>query len=274
MKQVVLLDPGLVLPQKDSNPQAQAVFWLRFAEWIGDDRTRLGARSYSRLSSMYGALENPEYVPAPLRRSVHSTVGKILSKPPLQHDVADEAAELTVDYLSAHSQQTLVDDLVGTSLQQSVVLGSHPSFWYSTPETVGCIPAPPDAVTVHFEPGLPTAEERLEVMRRWFAGRKVVIVGGQVDRHIRQALVNEVGLDDAKLVWIPSEYNKKAANIPSVIAGLNPDYSIVVCITGKVGHVTSGSVEIACKKAGIEYNYVEHASSISELLGRLFDSGS
>lgn len=274
MKQVVLLDPGLVLPQKDPNPQFLATFWLRFSEWIGDDRSCLGARSYSRLSSMYGELENPEYVPAPLRRTVHSAIGKILSKPPLQHDVTDGAAKLTADYLYHHTQQTLVDDLVGSSLYETVVLGSHQSFWDSTPTTVGCIPAPPEAVIVHFEPGLPTADERLEAMRRWFSGRKVVIVGGQVDRHIQQALITDVGLDRTKLVWIPSEYNKKAANIPSVIAGLDPDRSIVICITGKVGHATSGSVEVACKKVGIKYNFVEHASSINDLLERLFDSKS
>lgn len=269
MNQVVLLDPGLVIPQKDPSPQTLAVFWLRFSEWIGDGRTRLGARAYASLSLMYGELDDPGYVPPPLKRDVHSTIGKMLSRPPLQHIIEDGDVQLTAHYLSEHTRQTLLDDLVGSSLSHEVVLGSDKALWGAPPSTIGCIPAPPVAVTVHFEPGLPTAEERLQARTQWFVGRKVVIVGGQVDRHIQQALIDEVGVDRSKLVWIPSEYNKKAANIPAVIAGLDPTSSIVICITGKVGHATSGSVEAACKKNRLAYNYVEHASSIAEKLEAL-----
>lgn len=269
MNQVVLLDPGLVIPRKNPSPQALALFWLKFSEWIGDGRTRLGARSYASLSLMYGELDDPGFVPPPLKRDVHSTIGKILSRPPLQHNVEDGTVQLTAHYLSEHTRQTLLDDLVGSSLSREVVLGSDIALWGAPPTTIGCIPAPPEAVTVHFEPNLPTAKERLLTRKQWFVGRKVVIVGGQVDRYIQQSLVDEVGVDSSKLVWIPSEYNKKAANIPAVIAGLDPGSSIVICITGKVGHATSGSVEAACKKNRLVYNYVEHASSIAEKLETL-----
>lgn len=274
MKHVVLLDPGLVLPEMNPDPRVLALFWLRLSEWTLDGRARLGSRSYSGLTHMYAEIDNVEYVPTSLKRTVHSSIGKILSKPPIQHDCIDRNARFTAEYLPDHSRQTLLDDLIGSFQSLPIVLGSDPSFWDSAPARVGCIPAPPASVVVHFAPGLPTAEERLTTMKEWFSARKIVIVGGQVDRNIQQSLVDEVGVDSTKLSWIPSEYNKKASNIPAVIKGLDPGHSIVICIMGKVGHATSGSVETSCRKNGHPYRFVEHASSLRELLEKLFDEES
>jgi hypothetical protein len=218
-------------------------------------------------------LHKAEYVPTPLRKMVHSTVGKILSKGPLTHATVDCRSTLTSRYLGGDIDgRALIDDLVGTAENSQVVLGTDSGFWEPSVVEIGCTPPPPGRIALHFSPGLPTPQERRAARAKWFADRKILVVGGQVDRHIKQNLLETLGVSPNNFSWIPSEYNKKASNIGSVIKGLQTDSSIVICITGKVGHSTSRSVEVACRKGSIAYNYVEFASGLGDLLEEIFES--
>ncbi|WP_161958269.1 hypothetical protein [Arthrobacter sp. H-02-3] len=153
-------------------------------------------------------------------------------------------------------------------------MGTDSTFWESDVVEIGCAPPPPGSIALHFRPGLPTPQERREVMAKWFASRKILAVGGQADRHIKQSIFDNLGVSPDNFSWISSEYNKKASNVGSVIKGLQAGSSIVVCITGKVGHSTSRSVEVACRKGSIAYNYVEFASGLQDLLEEIFETQS
>lgn len=267
----VLLDPGLVVPDRNRDAAEVAQFWNRFMSWVLDGRAIVGERTHGALLESMGMVHDPAVLPMPLRRDVHRALNKLLAREPLRHSTLGSASVFDVAYVGpTYHQQLLMDDVVGAGNADNLVLGSHSDFWSSAASAVKCLPPPPAELILHLGPGLPTEDE--EVLRRatWFTGKRILIVGGQVDLRLKDSLVAELGINVKDFRWIESERHKKASNLPAIVRGCDSDH-IVICITGKVGHDVSGILQSECDKRGISYRYVEYASELRAFLHQVCD---
>ncbi|GGD89632.1 hypothetical protein [Microbacterium murale] len=264
MTTVVVLDPGIVFGAVDE------IGLSRLQEWTKDRRVRLGARTWDRLAEAYatGVLGTPQS----LRRIAHRTFGDLLTRQPLEHSELHVNVELSSSYQgeSAH-RELLIDDLVGVGLSTpGSVLGTVDAFWGESFTAIGCVPPPPTDLAVHFGPNLPTPHELRDRRAAWFSGRRLLIVGGQVDEGITNAIGASFDVPPGDVRWIPSEKNKRARNLKSVIQGL-PSNAVVVCVVGKVGHDVSGEVKDYTRGQSLHLCESRFATQIVDDLTALVD---
>jgi hypothetical protein len=260
---VVVLDPSIALGVADENGLE------RLQDWVTDHRVRLGHQAWTRLANGYG--EQSLGTPKALAQIAHRVIGDLLTREPLLHDVALSTATLHPEYLgSADHRQILVDDLSGMSTDAASVLGTDAALWEGDASVVRCDPPPPARLSSHLEPNLPTPEDLRAEAAAWFLERRILIVGGQVDSAVVAALDAMLGIDEARVQWIPSEKNKRARNLKKVIGGL-PATAVVVCIVGKVGHDVSGEVKDNCSRRGLVLVDSRFASQIADDLRALVD---
>lgn len=264
MTTTVLLDPAIVLEAKDEPSLS------RLLTWTADHRVKLGIRAWNHLADLYsnGSLD----VPRVLAKMAHEGIGTLLSRSPIKHSVHESTATAAPAYHGAKLTHTLlVDDLVGTSARDGeLFLGTHESLWAETPTTVACVPPPPTDVAVHLEPNLPSLEERRAATALYFKDRRILIVGGQIEIRVVEAMTEQLGIPADRINWIASEKNKRARNLKATIGGL-PKRSIVVCVVGKVGHDVSGDVEKHSNRDGITLRVPRFASQIVDDLITLSD---
>lgn len=264
MTATVLLDPAIALEAKDEQSLS------RLLTWTADHRVKLGTRAWNHLADIYstGSLD----VPRVLAKMAHEGIGTLLSRSPIKHSVRESTAIAAPKYHGAKlTHSLLVDDLVGTSvLEGELFLGTHESLWAEKPSTVACVPPPPADVGVHLEPNLPSLEERRTATARHFKDRRILIVGGQIELRVVEAMSEQLGIPAGHINWMASEKNKRARNLKATINGL-PKGSIVVCVVGKVGHDVSGDVEKHSNRDGITLREPRFASHIVDDLIALSD---
>jgi hypothetical protein len=265
MTHVILLDPGLVIPQTTA-PQELSAFWDRLLQWCDDRRAVLGSKLWGSVAALYAAGEIPS--PPGLGQITHRTVGDLLSRQPPEHQADDEQCGIEPEYSGAQShRQLLITDLLGTAGLDGRALGSHEQFWPADAALLEVIVGATVAL-VNLTPNSPSPEDRLREYAAWFDGKSIVIVGGQVDHHVLAALGQELAINLKRVQWIPSEYNKKATNLKAVIGGLDVE-DIVICVAGKVGHDVSGQMESACKTQKVTLHKVRSSSNILQYLDEL-----
>lgn len=262
MTTTVLLDPAVAFEAVDETSLG------RLLAWTADKRVRLGARAWNRLAEDYA--NDALAAPTSLMKIAHQGVGTLLSRTPIEHDVSGSKAGTSPAYCGLPpSLALLVDDLAGASAaDDTIVLGTGRELWDSELTTVSCVPPPPAELVVHLQPNLPTPEERKQKLAQYFEGRRVLIVGGQVETNVVLAMAAELGIPAEKVEWIPSEKNKRARNLKATIGGLPPK-AIVVCIVGKVGHDVSGDVEKYSSRDGITLRAPRFASHVVDDLRKL-----
>jgi hypothetical protein len=233
---IVLLDPGVVLGAVSDRGLR------RLQEWADDTRVRLGERTWNQLADFYNG--GAPGLPQELVRISHRTFGDLLTRDPVLHHAVSDATTLSETYLGQveHGEMIAADLRGAHEARLEAALGTNQDFWDGTPATISCVPPPPDNITIHLEPNLPTAEEVRASYVEWFSGRRILIVGGQIDEHVKGLIEVDLGVPVEAVRWIPSEKNKRARNLKSVIRGL-PSNAIVVCVVGKVGHDVSGEVK-------------------------------
>lgn len=260
----VLLDPSIVFEAVDE------VGLNRLQDWTMDRRVRLGARTWFQLVDVYSA--GTTNIPKYLARIARRTFGDLLARPPLEHSEAGVQAELSVAYRGeARHRDILVDDLVGVGASSpGSVLGTVDILWNDPFTTIACVPPPPNDFPVHFEPNLPSYQDLRDRRAAWFSGRRVLIVGGQVDAGVIRALSEHLSLATDDVRWLPSEKGKRARNLKNVIQGL-PSTSVVVCIVGKVGHDVSGEVKDYTGRQALVLCESRFASQILDDLTALAD---
>ncbi|MFF2050326.1 hypothetical protein ACFVU2_01875 [Leifsonia sp. NPDC058194] len=204
--------------------------------------------------------------PRAMGQLVHKVVGDVLSRGPLAHQAEDMPNALDPQYSgSALNHQLLVDDIVGTASSRPIALGTSPEAWPAESEFVCCIPEPPARLALHFQPNLPTPEEMRVHYRDWFAGKRVLIVGGQIEESVIGTLGEVLGIEGSSVTWVASERHKKAGNLKATIYGMS-DADIIICIVGKVGHDVSGQMDTHCSKKGYVLHSVRFASHVKDYL--------
>jgi hypothetical protein len=91
---------------------------------------------------------------------------------------------------------------------------------------------------------------------------RIRVVGGQVDRETEAAVRTSLGTSIFQ--WLPSEENKK----PPLDnwKRLNPASDIIVCITGAIGHDSSGKAKATAARLGVPFLGIE---SVGEMVAVL-----
>jgi hypothetical protein len=259
---VILLDPAMVIPD-DKFTGESVEFWDRLTGWCDDRRALLGYRLWAHLSVMHAAGELSG--PPGLRQIVYRVVGDLLTREPIEHSASFVPCALSAEYGGSDDhREFLADDLVGTEQISDRMLGSFLEVWPTNTKAVSTTPEAP-LVPIVFEPNTPSADERRQAAAAWFAGKAIVLVGGQVDQAVISAMARELVIPLAQIRWIPSEKNKKATNLNAVIGGLGSD-DLVICITGKVGHDVSGQMAKACERKKFTLHRVQYSSRVLEYL--------
>lgn len=262
MKTRVLLDPGLIMGISGFDE------WLELSEWLEDKRVGLGPASWS---SVHSAFHQKQILPpSALRKPMRESIARLLSRGPLYEDVPGSRQKTSSPYAGSQlHEEHLVKDLASVGSDENVFLGTRSDLWADTITSISLVPPPPNDLQVHCKPHLPSREEVLAAAEKWFLGKRILVIGGQVENRIINALVDDVGVDRASFEWVPSERNKRATNIDAKIKHL-PDDAIVVCLTGKVGHSVSNKMSAACGRASLTLHCVETASHLSGLLKALY----
>jgi hypothetical protein len=268
----ILLDPAVAIPSSSAVDLAD--FWTEFVEWQQDKRSRFGIHTYELFQEFCSTrlYADSSLVPAPLRASVHRSVAVLMGRAPVGEVWVDTGSTLSrVHRGEPQLTAALRRDLHASASTLGLVVGSRAHLWDGILDEVGCLPPPPAGVRVHLEPGLPTPAETAVKIKSFFDGVKLLIVGGQIEPRTRAALSQEFGIPESQIEWVPSEYNKKPNNLPAMVNGAAITGALVFCITGKVGHSTSGLIEKECSRRGVKYVPTESSASVRQALLEMFD---
>lgn len=243
---------------------------MRIVDWASDSRSRLGMESHRLVCEEYARFGYPDQelaldVPE-LRREYQSALGRLLSRVLIHTSESDER-RFDPHYTGSDEETIALQlDVSGTATDGVVGIATHPGHWARVTDSVAVAPSPPAVLALCFQPGGELPEERLERVRVAFAGKRLHIVGGQVDDHVVAAIVDETGVLAGDVTWTPCERARPPRNLDQRWRGLDRDRDITVCITGRVGHATSDKAKVAATRAGVVHLKVESAQGIIDAL--------
>jgi hypothetical protein len=248
---------------------ADTAFWERFIEWERDSRMKVGGATFLALSELYSndICRLPDnYIPRGFTKSVHRAVLSLLARSGGGTGAAGALSNLTPDYVgeTAHAD-LLMADLQADDFAAEVVLGTKHGSWPHDTTAVLWSAPPPDRLALIFEPNTPSSEELALARGAAVSGVVVFIVGGQVDDRVIESVHNALA-HAADVIWEPCERHKPPRNLNSQIRGLGGRLAVVVCVTGRVGHSTSGKVKDRCAANGVLLIEVESVAEISQAL--------
>ena len=273
----LLLDPGVLMPpDPDVNGLVWTEYWLRLIDWQSDRRVYIGESGFSlALQSVdilnLAADRSMDFPPHTTRERIQA-VQTLLSRV-LQTPKAQDGCSLDEPYMGPSAAlQALVEDLRGTYGPETgpQAIASVESFWDRNVSATGCLPPPPTQVPLCFHPNQPVANELRVKARESLAGMCLRVVGGRPDRRVLSELHERLAIPGDRVVWLPSEVNKK----PRLEnwKDLNPHKDVAVCITGKIGHQGSDKASRYARNAGVDYFEVERASDLASVLEERYGS--
>ncbi len=245
-------------------------------EWCKDSRAKLGTASREKVLEHLIALQRGSALgpPKPVRSLVIGALSSLLARAPFDAGRAPNSLLFEPAYSGAEVYRDLIEyDLHDHPLSTSVYIGTEDECWRKVSE-VDVSPGDVKTLLVLASPGLPTQQELLEKRRRFFEDARILIVGGQVEQAILSALREEFGLSHKAVEWEPCEYNKAPRNLDDQIAGLaSATGAIVISITGKMGHSTSGKIKRNCHTAGVHLIEIESAAMIASEMRDMASAG-
>lgn len=273
----LLLDPQMLVPPVDATELADAThFWIRIIRWASDTRARLGSESHALVCTHYAKFGYPNdrldlRVPH-LSREYQAALSRLLSRV-LVHDADCEDRAFEPTYVGGEDAYLALQwDISGTSSAEDPVLGigTSPEDWSdATASVVSVSPTPPPQLELCFDAGATLAAEQDESVRNYFDGFRLHLVGGRPDSNVLATIAETTGLSEGDISWIPCEKAKPPRNLDERWGGLRPTQDITICITGRVGHATSGKAKVAATKAGVTHLQVESANDVCGALRQL-----
>lgn len=265
-----LLDPAILVAIRNWEYDRS----LTIIDWCHDPRARLGTASRRAVVSLLldvqsGELNGP---PKALRRLLGAAIQSLLVRAPFDAGRPPENLYFSPEYAGTSDNRELMElDLHDHSLEHPVYVGTEDDAWRRV-DTVDVRPGDLQKFEVLPRPGLPTDAELLAKRRSYWQGRRILIVGGQVETRVLRAILSEFDIPGKSLSWEASEYNKSPRNLDDQIAGLaSQTGAVVISIVGKMGHSTSGKIKTNCGKAQVALIELESSAQIVEALRRLAD---
>jgi hypothetical protein len=263
-----ILDPTIALPI----PAASIEFWERFMAWSRDSRVTLGAATYDELADRYSTriCTDGNYIPAGLSKGVHRAVNSLLARPPAAGDKAEIDVLLKPPFLGLEEHARFLSADIGRLPDPVLVVGSVSENWDSGITQTQNVASAVPRVLLHFSPSMPTPEELATLRSKALSATRVLVVGSQPDVRLIAVLEDRLGLG-GNLAWVPCERHKPPRNLDAQIRGLAGSPAVVICITGRVGHATSGKVKTATNTHSVFLIEVETAPEVVSSLEALAD---
>lgn len=274
----ILLDPAIVIP----NPQHDDLyeFWEQFSIWCEDERLRLGEHAHALILSwctetIWGT--DRTSIPRPLEREITTTLGKIVSRPPISHDapITEHTSQPTHVSHSPDLTTRLLSDIMGVCFHgNSLTVASLPHLW-NPQGSSGTITTESSVTEFEFihTPNSETNREKNLAVREYFDGSRIFIVGGRRCQNTMSDLLTELGIDEKRIVWIESELNKSPNNLKKRLSSIKWESDHLVLVWGRVGHDSTDHVQKACSASGYTLVNARFVSQIlTELQGRACES--
>lgn len=260
----IMLDPAEMIPSENvDNPD----FWVRLAAWASDSRVYVGASGYRAAVEYFARCGYPQsdvcINPPQLRRDAHTALTRLLTKV-LQEESSDEPPALSPRHLAHDDAATSLAKDVRALGSRIAAVASSAKHWERPCASVSCLPPPPVAFDLCLEPGSEVGSEMVAAAREFLGGRRLLIVGGQVDRRLGDSLAIEFGLSTWE--WIPCEKHKPPNQLRQRWSGLAPQADLAVCVTGRIGHATWGVARDVCRSRGTTLLEVETAGRLRDCL--------
>ena len=266
----LLLDPRLLDPPTTDARDAWIGFWSRLAKWSVDDRVGLGPASRKLACDRLAVCGWPQRrlvgVPQALTHDGNRALIRFTARGPFPSDSAS-ARSFDPAYLgSAAEARALGCDVAGLALDDAGVgIASDPGHWSARVADVICSPPPPDVAVLCFIPNEAVAAEQRDRVRQGARAMRILIVGKQREPRIVQRIYDEISPRD--VTWLPCE-NHKPPRL-SRLNSISGSDTVVVCVTGGVGHATSLKLREITLGADAIYREVERASEICGVLEEL-----
>lgn len=268
-----LLDPQMVISEVPLGFHECQVL----VQWCNDSRSRLGRSAYHRVLSHLTSLRTDPGLspPRPIRAPVLAAITNLLTRAPFSAGREPVEVVFQPEYAGPTSMRALVEiDLHEIDAVPEGVIGTLDERWAAERE----IEVSGGEITrlhVLSDPNLPTRDELRSRRREALKGARVLIVGGQAEARLINALVEEFALDQKNVSWEACEHSKPPRNLDAQIRGLthqSPSY--VVSITGKMGHATSGKIASNCAGTSVVLVEVESVTTILTRFREIADQAS
>ena len=264
---VLLLDPRVVAPPGTPGAAVSAPieYWTQIIAWAGDSRARLGMECQQLLYSKFAQYGYPEHclvpdVPA-LKTAYQAAIGKIMSRvvePVRQSEQRDFAPR----YVGSEDEELALQlDISGTVGCEVIGIATTESSWAFITEYLQVSPQPPGRLEICTEPNAPLALETEGDLRDLVSSKRLFIVGGKVDSVVVDGL-RELGFAPDAINWLESERAKPPRNLDERWGTLAPPRDVTVCITGRVGHATSGSARRIADRRQVPHLHAETARHV------------
>lgn len=256
----VILDPSLV---RISGTYPQMIMaGSELGAWVNDKRTHLGRTTFDWL--VENLATQVSSLPEPVQRSCRTLYLSLLGRTPVGD--FSRIFDSDPDYSGPQKELFLGDLSALVDCSDASILGSQEANWPLGTTAVQTLPASNLVLTLHLTPGLPTPEERLTKLRGLFAGRRLIIVGGQEDRRVLAKIENAFGLRGNDAKWFSSEKDQRPRDLNLVVRGAAQSNAVIVCVTGKIGHAESGLLKEQCSKKKVTYIEVQSVGGIVSAL--------
>lgn len=265
----LLLDPVLLLDLdlEDMNLNRELERWDQVVDWSNDERVRLGAAScdliLDRLQDVGYPDNRLELQNLPGLRAYSDALNKLLARV-LTHQRPTVDLSLSPRHNGdRNAGRALCMDIAGTNVGAVYGVATRKEHWEEGVwESLKISPPPPGRLELCFEPNQELQVEGKARMKEFFYGRRLHIVGGKVSQRLISEIGETFGVARKSINWLPCEKSKPPNDLASRWSGLRPERDVAICITGRVGHATSGNAEAAASKAGVPYIPVEFDSGI------------
>lgn len=267
----LILDPEFLQPPIGQPPAEWISFWLTLVAWEADSRVRIGAASLGCAAELMREVEDDKLDHPPHSRSERRRVaGRLLSRV-LKTDGSREIHSIDPGYLgSPLSWQRLSRDLGDCVGEPGELYGvaTAERFWTVSAAAASCDPPPPASVALCCSPGEAIAGQPLEMVRDLLFGRRLRIVGGQVEKRVVDAIVENLGIEENAIRWEASERKKK----PKLEGwkDMESGVDVAVCITGLIGHSSSDRASTLARKADVDWVEARSPGQIVKAIEQYF----
>lgn len=264
---VLLLDPRIITPPgtPGASISAPMEYWTQIIAWAGDTRAQLGAECQQLLYSKFAEYGYPEQclvpnVPA-VRTAYQAAISKIMSRvvrPTSQGEERDFAPR----YVGGEEEELALQlDISGTVGCEVIGIATTESSWAASTVYLQISPQPPRRLEICTEPNAPVALEVQGDLRDLLSSKRLFIVGGKTDLTVVNGL-RELGFSRDAINWLESEKAKPPRNLDERWGALDSLRDVTVCITGRVGHSTSGKARVIASKREVPHLLVETARDV------------
>lgn len=265
-----LVDPCLLVLDDSASLESAIAFALRTRELSAHEDVAIGIRSYAWLMDQYtgnwpgSSLKFP--IPE-LTQAVQQLLPQVLLRILYHEGVAYDKSTTPTFIGPPALEPELLSDAIESLRRNGNGIVSFQDNWSPSLKEVAFDEDDIDsALPLHFDLECLALSKELKRILSVLSSFRLRIVGDKFREDISLRIAAECGIQLDSADWIPSEKNKVPRGLAKRWGNLRIDSDIAICITGKIGHETSGIASACGRQLGRQYLEVEFARDIPEVL--------